>query len=95
MFAELRSRFPADTTVRFLAIESLIRDRNDGRSALAELRRLSVPAEDQRLRLRHGLLQADAHLAAGHPDSARAVLEQLARDFPNQQRVRDRLAQIK
>jgi len=94
MFAELRSRFPSDTTVRFLAIESMIRDRNDGRAALGELRRLSVPAGDQRLRLRHGFLQADAHLAAGHPDSARAVLEQLARDFPNQQRVRDRLQNV-
>lgn len=95
MFAELAGRYPNDTTIRFLAIESMIRDRNDGRSALAELRRMSVPAEDQRLRIRYGFLKADAHLAAGQPDSARAVLEQLARDFPNQQRVKDRLAQIK
>lgn len=94
LFGELGRRYPTDTTVRFLAIESLVRDRNDGRAALVELRKMSVPAADQRLRLRYGFLKADAHLAAGQPDSARAVLEQLARDFPNQQRVKDRLQNL-
>jgi uncharacterized membrane protein len=95
MFGELARRFPNDTTARFLAIESLVRDRKDGQAALAELSRISVPAENQRLRVRYGFLKADAYLAAGRPDSARATLEQLARDFPDQQRIKDRLAQIK
>lgn len=95
-FGELARRFPDDTTVQFLAIESLIRDKNDGRAALAALARMSVPPPDnQRLRVRHGFLKADAYLAAGRPDSARATLEQLARDFPAMQRVKDRIAQIK
>ena len=95
LFAELARRFPNDTTVPFLAIESLVRDKHDGRAALAALSRLSIPPDDQRLRLRYGLLKADAFLAAGQPDSARATLEQLARDFPAMQRIKDRIAQIK
>ena len=95
LFGELARRFPGDTTVRFLAIESLVRDRNDGKAALAALAQLTVPAGDQRLRLRYGFLKADAFVAAGRADSARATLEQLARDFPENTRIKDRLAQIK
>jgi uncharacterized membrane protein len=95
LFEELARRFPNDTTVQFLAIESLVRDRHDGRAALAALARMRVPPGDQRLRLRYGFLKTDAFLAAGQPDSARATLEQLARDYPDMQRIKDRLAQIK
>ena len=94
-FGELARRFPDDTTVRLLAIESLIRDKHDGRSALAALARMSVPPDNPWLRLRYDFLKADAYLAVGRPDSARATLELLARDFPDVQRVKDRLAQIK
>jgi len=94
LFAEIARRYPDDTTVQFLAIESLVRDRHDGKAALAALARLTVPASDQRLRLRYGFLKTDAFLAAGRADSARAALEQLARDFPDNTRVRDRLAQL-
>jgi len=98
LFAEIARRFPDDTTARFLAIESLVHDRNDGKAALAALAalaRLSLPPGDQRLRLRYDFLKADAFLAAGQPDSARATLDQLARDFPVNARIKDRLAQIK
>jgi uncharacterized membrane protein len=95
LFAEMARRFPNDTTVRFLAIESVVRDRNDGKAALAALAGLTVPASDQRLRLRYAFLKADAFLAAGRSDSARATLEQLARDFPDNPRIKDRLAQMK
>jgi hypothetical protein len=57
---------------------------------------LTVPPNDRRLELRYGFLKADAFLAAGRPDSARATLERLAVAFPDmQQRIKDRLAQIK
>jgi hypothetical protein len=36
---------------------------------------------------------ADAYLAAGVPDSARATLEALSQSFPNNQRIRQRLEQ--
>lgn len=92
LFSELARRFPRDTTARFLAIESLVRDKGDGRAALAELQRLNVPADDRRFRLRYGMLKVDAFLAAGRPDSARATLEQLARAYPDMEpRIRERM----
>jgi uncharacterized membrane protein len=94
LFAEIARRFPNDTTVRFLAIESLVRDKNDGKGALAALRQLSVSPDDQRLRVRFGFLKADAFEAAGQRDSARATIEQLARDFPENPRIKDRLSRL-
>jgi uncharacterized membrane protein len=95
LFGQLAREHPADTTVLFLHIESLVRDKNDGRAALRALARFGEPAGDRRLRLRYGFLKVDAFLAAGRPDSARATLEQLARDFPDVPRIKDRLAEIK
>jgi uncharacterized membrane protein len=95
LFVELARRYPNDTNVQFLLVESLVRDKHDGRAALAALTRMNVPADNQRLRLRYGFLKADAYLAAGRPDSARVTLDQLARDFPDNPRIKDRLAQIK
>lgn len=95
LFGKLEREFPNDTTVRLLAIESLVRDRNDGRMALAALSRFPLPADDRRLQLRVGFLKADAYIAAGKPDSARAVLEQLGNAFPDmQQRIKDRLKNV-
>ena len=94
-YAELDRRFPHDTTVRLLAIESLVRDKNDGRAALTALTRVSVPPDDRRLRLRVGFLKSDAYVAVGKPDSARAVLQQLSTDFPDMQtRIRERMRMI-
>ena len=96
LFVDLQRQFPNDTTVKLLAIESLFRDRHDGRAALAALARFSVGAADRRLQLRVGFLKADAYVAVGKPDSARAVLEQLGTAYPDmQQRIKDRIAQIK
>jgi uncharacterized membrane protein len=95
LFDQLAQQYPTDTTVRFLHIESLVRDKRDGTAALRALAGLNVPPNDRRLRLRHGFLKVDAFLAAGRPDSARATLEQLARDFPDVQRIKDRLAELK
>ncbi|MGH7674012.1 MAG: hypothetical protein ACREMV_01965, partial [Gemmatimonadales bacterium] len=95
LFAELGRRFPGDTAVRFLAIESLIRDRGDGRAALGLLAVIAVPPDDRRLRLRYGLLKADAFVAVGQPDSARATLDGLLRAFPDAQRVRERMEALR
>jgi uncharacterized membrane protein len=96
LFGELQRQFPNDTTVRLLAIESLLRDRRDGRAALAALSRIHVPVTDRRLRVRVEFLKADAFVAVGKPDSARATLQRLARDFPDMQaRIDARINQIK
>src|SRR5260370_15336834 len=49
LFRELERRNPNDTTVRFLAIESLVHDKNDGRAALAALTRITDAPDDRRL----------------------------------------------
>ena len=91
LFAQLEREFPNDTSVRLLVIESLVRDRDNGRAALAALARFPVRADDRRLQLRIGFLRADAYVAAGKPDSARVVLEQLRSAFPDMdQRIKER-----
>ena len=95
LFGELSRQYPNDTTVRFLYIESLVRDRNDGRAALKQLATLSVPPGDRRLRFRYGFLKVDAFIAAGRPDSARATLDALARDYPEMRaRIEERARMI-
>ncbi len=87
-------RFPDNQSVAILAIESLILDRDDGQAALAALARFPAPKDNQG-RSRAGMLQADAYLAAGFSDSAHATLEELLEDFPDDQRIKDRLAQFR
>ena len=94
LYEQLAREHPTDTTVLFLHIESLVRDKNDGRGALRALARFGEPEGDRRLRLRYGFLKADAFLAAGRPDSARATLDQLARDFPDVPRIQERMRMI-
>jgi uncharacterized membrane protein len=91
---ELSRLRPDDPTVRFLVIESKIRDRNDPEGALADLAAMSFPADDTRLAPRHGLLTAEAHLAAGRPADARTILTGLASRFPANRAVREALARL-
>jgi uncharacterized membrane protein len=95
LIEEMERRFPENRDVQFLAVESLILDRKDGRRALERLAAIPVPLDTPRVRLRHALLLADAYLAAGHPDSARAALAELARLFPADQRIMQRLQRLK
>ncbi len=88
LIEELARRMPGDRTVQFLALESRILDRNEPMAALAELRAMSIPADSARIAVRHGLLVAEAYGAAGLHDSARAVMQDLARRFPDNAQVR-------
>jgi uncharacterized membrane protein len=92
---ELLRQRPDDPTVRFLAIESKIRDRKDHQGALNDLALLRVAPDDARLATRHGLLTAQALVAAGMPDSARTVLTALAQRFPQSTAVKNALAGLK
>jgi len=74
--SELLLQMPNDTSVKFLGIESLIKDQDNPRAALAMLTTMSLP-EGSRLQMRRGMLTADAYAAAGVRDSARITLEAL------------------
>lgn len=91
---ELARRSPGDTAVALVRVESLLRDRDDPRGALAALAALRLPADNPRLAIRGGMLAADAWVAVGQPDSARAVLRDLVARFPQAQRLKERLAQL-
>jgi uncharacterized membrane protein len=86
---------PDDPAVKFLVIESKLRDRNDPQGALADLAAMTVLPDDPRLAPRHGILTAQALAAAGQPDSARALLIGLAKRFPQSRGVKDALDHLK
>ena len=90
----LARRSPGDTAIELLRIESMLRDRNDAPGALAALNSLRLPADNPRLQIRAGLLAVDAYVATSQPDSARALLQRLITQFPQSQRLKDRLIQL-
>jgi len=85
-------RFPDDPAVQVRAAEALLEDRKDPESALAILGRLGPIEDDPRLRFRGRWLTADALDALGRRTEARAVLQRLETDFPDNARLRGRLA---
>ena len=85
---ELLLQMPDDPTVRFLGVESQIKDRGEPRAALVTLMTIDVPADDVRLQMRKAMLSADAYRALGAPDSASAMLQALAARFPDNPRVK-------
>jgi uncharacterized membrane protein len=87
-------RFPADVEVQLLAAESLLLDRKDATGALQVLGRVQIPADKPRLRLRHAFLLADVLLAGGQRDAARAALQPLRGEFPNDARLKKRLEDL-
>jgi uncharacterized membrane protein len=91
---ELARRSPGDTAVQLIHIESQLRDRQDAKGALVALAALHPATDNPRLVVRVGMLTADAYVALGQPDSARAVLRRLVAQFPTFQRLKDRLAQL-
>jgi hypothetical protein len=73
---------PADTGVRLLRIQSLVRDRKDPAAALAALESLAVTPSNRRLYMQKAMLQAEALDLGGQRDSARAVLMALKKEIP-------------
>ena len=90
LMSEAAKRFPDIADVRLLEAESQLIDRRNAASALEALRAITPPADNRQQRVRHGMLTADALLAAGQRDGAIATLQQLYADVPNP-RVKARL----
>jgi TolA-binding protein len=87
-------RFPSDVEVQLARAESILVDRKDPSAALTTLRAITPPADANFIRIRHGLLTADALEAAGQTDGAIATLQQLNTSVPNR-RVQQRLDALK
>jgi hypothetical protein len=91
---EMAARMPEDTTVQLLRVESLLIDREDAAASLVAARAVTVDPANARLATRHATLTANAFLALGQPDSARAVLEPVVAAFPQNTRLKAKLDSI-
>ena len=91
---QLVQLMPGDTSVRLLAIQSMIHDRKNPQGALAALDSMQVPATDRRLRFRTGFLRIQAFEAAGMKDSAAAAVQTMQKEFPNVPRIGEMLKRM-
>ncbi len=80
---ELVRQMPGDPGVAFLAVRSLLVDRNDPAAAMAALDSLALPPDNPRLVLQSAMLRSDIFVAMGHPDSARAALQSVLQQYPD------------
>jgi uncharacterized membrane protein len=87
---EMALRFGTDTTVRFLHVESLLKDRDDASGAMAALDAITLTADDARNGVRRANLRTDIFLAMGLPDSATATLDAAIAAFPQNARLKAR-----
>jgi uncharacterized membrane protein len=93
LFEIAAQRFSADVEVQLARAESLMLDRKDPTAALQALRAITPPVDSPSIRIRHGMLTADALEAAGQREGAIATLQQLVAAVPNA-RVQQRLDQL-
>ena len=84
-------RHPNDAEVQLAVAESLLTDRKDARAAIDALRKVPVATDNRSLRIRHGLLTADALEAAGQREGAAAVVKGLVTEYPDVPRLKQRL----
>ncbi len=85
-------RFPNDIEVQMMRADSLLHDRSDPNGAIQLLQSLSPPKDNRRTRVSHALLHADALEAANQKDGARALLQALLTEYPDDRRLKRRLA---
>jgi uncharacterized membrane protein len=94
IIATVADRFPDHLELQLARVDAILTDRKDPAAALARLDTLKVPTEDTRLRIRAGLLRSGALAAAGDVSAARQVLETLRSEFPTDQEIQRRLAEL-
>lgn len=92
---EMVNRWPADTAIRFLWAESLLMDAKDYAGSVRVLDSIGVADTDARNRARKATLKADAFIAMGNRDSARAVLTPVVAAFPANTRLKAKLDSLK
>jgi predicted Zn-dependent protease len=95
LIRELERRFPNDSSVRLVAVESMLRDSKNPVGALTALDSIQPPKTSRSLYLNAAILRADALNATGQRDSARAVLNSLTSDFPTSARLRAKLDSLR
>jgi hypothetical protein len=95
MISEMARRWPSDTSIQLMRIESMFRDAANPTGALAALDSLKIPEDNVRLTRGKAVLRADAFTAAGMKDSARTILEELLKAQPENPRLKAKLDSLK
>ncbi len=95
LIAQAAARHPNDQELQLAAAESRLLDRRDPQGALDALRKISPSHDNRVLRLRHGMLTADALVQAGQPEGAVAVLQALSTEYPEDARLKQRIEAVK
>lgn len=95
LLMQAAQRHPGEPELQLTAAESLLLDRKDPQAALAHLRTISVPHDNRFIRMRHGMLTANALIQAGQREGAIAVLQGLATEYPEDQRLKQRIEAVK
>jgi uncharacterized membrane protein len=72
LLQQLAARNPQDASIQVLAVESLLRDRNDVAAARQAVD--GITSTDERIQRAAAILKVDILAAAGHKDSARTIL---------------------
>ncbi|MEK0430600.1 MAG: hypothetical protein RL139_404 [Gemmatimonadota bacterium] len=88
---EMATRFPEDTTIKFLAVESILKDAKDYPAALAAARSIAIDPENPRWVTRQATLTADIFVAMEQRDSAKAVLAPMVEKYPQNTRLKAKL----
>ena len=64
-------------------------------AAIEKLKSIQPPRDNRALRIRHGLLTADALEAAGQREGAAAIVQALVTEYPDVPRLKQRLDSLK
>jgi uncharacterized membrane protein len=95
LITQAAQRHPNDPELQLAAADSLLTDRKDPQGALAVLRNVSAPHDNRFLRMRHGMLTANALIQAGQREGAVAVLQGLSTEYPEDQRLKQRIEAVR
>ena len=87
-------RFPENLELQLLAAEWTTEVRNDPAQAIQRLDALQIPQDQTRLRLRAGLARARALQTQGNTEGARAVLQTLQGEFPDNAQLQRRMEEL-
>ena len=88
------ARFPSNLELQLMAAEWTTDVKKDPATALQRLDALQISKEDARSRVRAGMARASALLAQGNKDGAKAVVQTLQGEFPNNAQVKRRLDEL-
>lgn len=90
---ELVRRHPDDMDIQLVGVESLLLDREDGRTALERLAALHLP-DDPRTQVRRQMYAFDAYMLLDMPDSARVALDAVPERYRASRMIAERRARL-